>query len=570
MLRRALGVALIASGCGPGGAAEAVRPQDPSAENVLGEQKMDCRSVDAGAQPLVVDWKPEQRGDLEVAMKDGIAVLHYGCDGVRLLADCRVDGEYGFIGMTRKEQVVRLENADEVQANLPLSGGAIGGGLERGATIDIAMVMVGKRRTTWREPSKDDLKGTCDGATHYVRGAIVGAFAVETGTRARVRAAADVFAAAASAESSSAKSTKSREGDPSACEKASANADAPPDQCGAPIRLVLSPIRQQSAEPVAEAADTQEHACPEGLVLAEGKCTRTESAAAYQCKPGNRSECQAQCDKGHAGSCAALGQALARSDAAAAKAAFEKACSGGDASGCTGLGAAANDPAALEKGCNGGDAAGCRLLGAVYRDGKGAAQDEARAAALFEKACDGGDDLGCAGAARLGKDPARAIALHKRACDGSVGESCNAVAEAYEVGAPGAGKNPVLARILYQRGCFRGSADACVGFGRSLLSDKAGQRTEEAKTAFTRACSSRAVLGCAALKVVFGAQRPVVADPRMKMALTQACTRGETRACTSAGLLDAAMGASPAAKLSLERACRAGDAFGCLVLEKAR
>ena len=69
-------------------------------------------------------------------------------------------------------------STDEVQANLPLSGGSIGGGLQRGSTLDIAMMLVGKKRTTKDGVTKEDLQGSCDGATHYVRGAMVGAFAM--------------------------------------------------------------------------------------------------------------------------------------------------------------------------------------------------------------------------------------------------------------------------------------------------------------------------------------------------------------------------------------------------------
>lgn len=582
MSRKLLVLIPVAVACGTGGAAEAVRPNDPTAENVLGEEKADCRKVESGAQPLVVDWKQEQRGDLEIAMKDGLAVVKYSCEGIELLADCKVDGEYGFIGMTRKEQVVRLENADEVKANLPFTGGAVGGELSRGATIDIAMVMVGKRRTTWMEPTKEDLKGNCDGATHYVRGAMVGAFAVETGTRAKVRAAADVFAASASAQSESAKSMKNKDGDPSACAKASPNAETPPDQCGAAIRIVLGPIQQKApAEPPAAPAKAPpvETACPEGLVLAEGKCTKAETAAAYQCAPDNGAECKTQCEKGHAGSCVLHGRNLASSDQAAALAAFQKACDGGEAAGCTGQGMVTKDAAAattlFQKACDGGDAPGCREHGIALRDGKGTGTDEAAAAARFDQACDGGDDVGCAEAAKayaagagVNKDEARAAKLHKRACDGSVGESCAALGGFYERGAGGVGKNPALAQVMYRRGCFRASAAACLGLGRTLASAKP-PRMDEAKMAFNQACVRRNVLGCAAMKVLFGAPQGAV-DVKLKIDLTQSCTRNnDTRACVDAALLDTAAGL-PTAKVQLDLACKRGDAFACLIQEKAK
>src|SRR5262249_10720227 len=97
--------AACASGCRPGGAAEAIRPADPTAAAALGETE--CRDVLSSAEPLVVDWKPEQRGDLEESMHDGVAVVAYSCQGLRLLKDCHIEGSYGFLGMTRREQVVR-------------------------------------------------------------------------------------------------------------------------------------------------------------------------------------------------------------------------------------------------------------------------------------------------------------------------------------------------------------------------------------------------------------------------------------------------------------------------------
>ncbi len=121
-------------------------------------------------------------------MKDGIAVVQYGCDSIRLLSDCHVDGQYGFVGVTRKEQVIELKNGDEIRANLPKTGALLGmkleGDLERGASLDVALVMVGKERTRRNHATRADLVGDCNGATHFVRGAMIGAFAMATGSRA--------------------------------------------------------------------------------------------------------------------------------------------------------------------------------------------------------------------------------------------------------------------------------------------------------------------------------------------------------------------------------------------------
>ncbi|HVJ18723.1 MAG TPA: hypothetical protein VM686_25050, partial [Polyangiaceae bacterium] len=332
------------TGCGPGAAAETVRPKEATAATALDESDtVVCRDVTSGAEPLIVDWKPEQRGNLEIAMKDGVAVVAYSCDGIKLLDACKLDGEYGFVGMTRREQVVRLNSSDEVRANLPLSGATIGGEMARESALDIAMILVGKRRTTWSEPNASDLKGECKGATHYVKGAMVGAFALETGTSAKVRAAAEIFAASAGTASSSSKQVRQREGNPDECAQASPDAEKPPAQCGAPLRLVLSPIAaapagDAPAPPAPAAAASEPAPCPEGLVYAEGKCTAKTKVSAYECKASDVADCKAQCEKGNAASCGWLGLSEAKSDPTAASAHLDKACGADMAVACVALG----------------------------------------------------------------------------------------------------------------------------------------------------------------------------------------------------------------------------------------
>lgn len=568
---RAYGVLLLTTiGCGAGTAAEAVRPKETTAAQALGQAE--CADVAAGAEPLVVDWKPEQRGDLEVAMKDGVAVVAYSCQGIKLLSECKLDGQYGYIGMTRKEQVLQLKSSDELQANLPLTGSQISAGLDRGASLDVAMIMVGKRRSTWSGPTSADLKGECAGATHYVRGATVGAFALASGTHANVRASAQIFAAGTQGSSASGKEVKNRDGDPAECEKASPDAEAPPAQCGAPVRLVLAPILPKAAG-AAEAEATAppkveepaQAACPKGLVESGGKCTKPEAAAAFQCQPGDAAGCKEQCDKGHGGSCRELAELLARGAAPAdAAGPAQKACDAGEARACTVLGKLnkGKDEAAsakwFEKACQGGDGAGCTAAG------------------QFDKGCAGGDVAGCAaaGAQHLGsgapgakRDVVKARFALSRACDGGDAASCASLGALYSAGDPQLPKQPILAEMMLRRACMRGSAEGCGGLGMALASKQGGDAAD-AKRQLERACLGREVVACAALKVAFGDARPVVPDVKQRMALNTACMGGSARACANVGLLDVAAGNAVAAKPSLQRACSMGDAWGCFVQSK--
>lgn len=580
-----LPLSILLAGCGAGAPAEAIRPNAPTGSQALNEAE--CHGVDQGGEPLIVDWKPEQRGDLEVAMKEGIAIVSYSCEGIKLLPDCKLDGDYGYIGMTRREQVVRLSNGDEVRANLPLSGASISGGLERGTTLDIAMMIVGKKRTTWDAPSIKDLKGKCDGATHFVRGATVGAFAMESGSAAKVRAAAEIFGAGAAAGSNSSKETQNRDGDVSDCQKATPDSEKAPPQCGAPIRLVLAPLAKGDAAPAqaapqeAKVESTEKSACPEGLVFADGKCTKPEAAKSYECKPSDPADCKTQCDKGNAASCGILAEQKASArDWAAASDLMKKACDGGHARSCAVLGrmtatgvAGKPDLAAaiplFQKSCDAADALGCRELGRGYLAGDAPlAKDETKASGLFRQACDGGDNQGCsllAGMVQEGKgvakDPVKSAQLYKRACDGGLLSACASAGRAY---ASGVMKNEILAQIIYQRGCIRLDAASCTGLARLELV----QRPDDAKRHFEQACNSRDTLACAALKVLYGGNRPVFPDMMQLGQLESSCRMGDTFDCTSAGLLEAARGNAPLAKTSLQSACTRMDKVACEVLKK--
>lgn len=99
--------------------------------------------VEGPGRPLMVDWTPEQPVDLEVAMGQGIAVVHYTGAELGLLGDCTMEGKYGFVGVTQKSDVVRLESSAEIQANLPLAGAGLlsqtSSELGRGSTLDVAI-----------------------------------------------------------------------------------------------------------------------------------------------------------------------------------------------------------------------------------------------------------------------------------------------------------------------------------------------------------------------------------------------------------------------------------------------
>jgi hypothetical protein len=242
----ALPSALLVLSCG-GATGKAIRPVDPSAQNALNEEANVKACAPGPGQPLVVDMRSNDRSDFELAMKDGVAVVSYNCKELHLLRGCSLKGSYAFTGVSRKEDMVQLESKDEVAANMPVSGAKLSAGLKSGSTLDLALVTVGKKRATARDVNKGDLEGDCKEATHIVRGAYVGAFAMGTGTLGHAKAVAELFGAGVSAESKSDRQATTRDGDIASCRKATSDASAPPEDCQAILRLDLVPLRDGPA-----------------------------------------------------------------------------------------------------------------------------------------------------------------------------------------------------------------------------------------------------------------------------------------------------------------------------------
>src|SRR5262245_38268882 len=87
-----LSCCLVGACAGAKGAGSAVRPNDPTAADVLGKAK--CGGVADEPQLLTLDWEDSQRIELERAMAKHVAVVHFDCGGLKVLHDCEVDGSY--------------------------------------------------------------------------------------------------------------------------------------------------------------------------------------------------------------------------------------------------------------------------------------------------------------------------------------------------------------------------------------------------------------------------------------------------------------------------------------------
>jgi uncharacterized protein len=539
-------LAVLLGGCGGG---EAVMPKDKTFADALGSGA--CFASDGYGEPLIVDWRPEQRGDLEVTMKDGLPVVAYDCKSLRLLADCTVEGSFGFKGTTTKEQVVRLEDGLELGANLPFSAGSMAAQLTQESTLDVALVMVGKRMSTRREASRGDLRGRCQGATHFVRGVTLGAFAMETGTKGRARVASDFFGSTAGYDQRGAKTVKTREGSLDDCRKANPDDAKPPPQCASPLRLQLLPL---GASPAAAAADggAQVAGCPQGFVRAGGKCTKATEKLAYLCSPNDEKDCQKQCDAGDAGSCYNLANKLWKPagrdrDSKRAMPLFEKACELGDENACNTLGLFhwergdyGKALSLYKRACDAGESSACGNLGTMFKNGKGVPRSETRAAMFYRQACDAGNPPACGMLAALHedgrgvpRDGKLALALQTRACEGKFPRGCGDLGVVYREG-KNTPKDLTKARDLFQRACDGGDQKGCTNLGQLYESGDGVAKDElKAFSLYLRACETDYPTACIFVGSAYEKGKGVARDQRRSVEyFAKSCEAGNDATCS--------------------------------------
>lgn len=477
---------LLALACGGTRGGDVIRPADPKAGDALGEAPVACEGPLGYGEPFVVDWSSTQRLDLEVAMKSGLVPVKYTCEEFRIVKGCKVRGDYAFAGVSRKEDLIRIDNAAEVRANFRVNVAKLEAEMARGSTIELALVLVGKQSSSASTIARDALEGsTCDDATHVVGGVAVGAFALATGSAGQASAVAEVFKlGGAGGSTSSSKQAMSRDGELEACASTSPADAQPPDQCRSAIRVELLPLAAAQdggpAPPPPPAEALPPDPCQPGFVRKGGKCTRQTQDTGRQCEWNDAADCEAQCKRGNQASCYNFVYVLMNKDNPRAAALAADLCAADFAPGCDthaffqvfgvdtkgtpesiAAGMKEYDKNCLDRGYADSCAQAARLYLAEGEAGPGVKRDVAKAARFYERGCALGDGINsCVSGAKLHaegklvpKNFAAARRLWERGCTAGVGQACRALADRLGSGRDGFEKDPAAALKLYQEGC---------------------------------------------------------------------------------------------------------------------
>ncbi|MFO0567424.1 MAG: hypothetical protein U0263_17325 [Polyangiaceae bacterium] len=202
-------------------------------------QQSKCRVKKSSDRPLVIEWPSADRAALESTAKHGLVVVRYsGCE-MEVLPRCQLGGSYRYTPTTKKLEKVSIRDADELYAQVPVGAAKLEAKLEKAGELNVAMHVVGRFDAV--EPEKPKLEGACEGATHVVTAMTSGAFEFFAGAEAEAGGGASVLGAGAGAKASTRNELLSKDGDPAAC-ASSADAVAPPQGCGAILRLEVSEL----------------------------------------------------------------------------------------------------------------------------------------------------------------------------------------------------------------------------------------------------------------------------------------------------------------------------------------
>ncbi|MCA9701145.1 MAG: sel1 repeat family protein, partial [Myxococcales bacterium] len=285
--------------------------------------------------------------------------------------------------------------------------------------------------------------GDCEGATHFVRSAIVGAFAVGTGTRGHAGTVAEVFKIGeVGGTSTSEQQSLNRDGDLLACQAANPKDEAPPPQCQSLLRVELVAIGEDADQTGADGEAPLGNVCTAAGYVWDGqKCVEEAKAKAFRCQAQDVAECREQCELGNADSCYnfgflhVMGKVDGSTNRPAAKLAFEKACEGGSLAGCSSLAWQLDwkaEPERVEgllaKSCEGGRRTDCHSLGTALLRGTLGKTDEVRGEKLLADSCRDKNPVACGDLAtwyyETKKQAKRAADLLAGDCEGGSSSSC--------------------------------------------------------------------------------------------------------------------------------------------------
>lgn len=201
-------------------------------------------------RPFIIEWDATDRSSFEAHAANDILVVRYeGCD-MTILEECRNDSIRGSQGAYKPVEwtsgaleKMDISNQGELYAKLPLSVGTLGGRVQGGEKFKMEYYVAGTRNATRDSVYREDLASNpgCEGATHFIYGFNLGAFALGSVTELNAEVGVSLYGFGAGGKTNKRAQADKQGGDLGTCKGDTAREV---DGCKSPIRLTLRPIRE--------------------------------------------------------------------------------------------------------------------------------------------------------------------------------------------------------------------------------------------------------------------------------------------------------------------------------------
>ena len=201
-------------------------------------------SSDGHDQPFIISWDATDRSSFESTAAGNLVFVKYEGCSLTVLDECALDsGAYGEPQWAAGElQTMSVETGDQLTRLLPLAASALGSRVSSGESFHMEYYVAGTRTADTEAVAASDVASRpgCEGATHFVRGFDLGAFALGSAKNLEMSAGGSAFGFQAEASASKSQSAERKGGDLSTC---GGEDPTTAKQCQAPIRLTLSALQ---------------------------------------------------------------------------------------------------------------------------------------------------------------------------------------------------------------------------------------------------------------------------------------------------------------------------------------
>ncbi len=209
----------------------------------------DACDPDNHKRPFIIEWDATDMSSFEQIVANDIVVVKYvGCT-LTVLDECRNESIRGSEGSylppewtSGSLETIDISNSGELAAKLPLGSASLGGRVSGGEKFHMEYYVAGTRQATRAAVYADDLASNpgCEGATHFVHGYNLGAFALGSASELNTEIGGSAYGFGAEGATSSTRSADKKGGDLATCKSDSAQEIK---GCKAPIRLSLRKVR---------------------------------------------------------------------------------------------------------------------------------------------------------------------------------------------------------------------------------------------------------------------------------------------------------------------------------------